>query len=1671
MESGFFTVLDVKPPNRPSIPTMPGDIIAFNSFPDDLSSTTPTSPPLSPTLSIDSDSSSLVSSIYNTPTLHYATPLDSPISISPFNIDHFPTKEHASSGGSILQPPSLSEMSMSLQTNNYNHHHHNQMFPRKSQNSGSRCLHTMVSHPALLQWALSEDHELRNLELRRDARKYRERSRSHLASYTHNCPSVLPNNMSQSLTTQASAPAICAECANHRNDDHRRKPSLVRKRALTSYPSLPNSLLSKGAKNYGNSPIHSRKTSTASNLSFVSNFSTISSGSDDSFYSADDSISEPVSPTSGAHETDSSYTCKSDRGLLGDLGTFHSENEAEYNNYDDENGGFGGSGSSSYSLSGATNSVGEISTPASSEISIGPTMIRPTDISRGGRLPRNLRPSSWFHLIVRFQDAPSVRDPDSIINDADFYTVPPYTAREPAAGESSCNVDCSRWKCKGLGLGGNVSNNGGSDFNHPEFQHTKRRASCFDPFFQGFSEKTEDTDLHNAPSDPDSCTLGNDNASLLATTNTDIQNTSYQKPKHASDTRAEYSTTNDCWLQPLRRDERVPDDQNQPLENRDCSRDCDILVYHQQHQKIYSDESVNSSKDARSEAPSTLTKNVKNLLLQNQKHFNNAQVDQSQQVLTAKENRVNKKNPALSSCLCEQQQGAATTGVPCENGEGRVSVIAQQCNVCKKTFPSMSNADGQLVTADNVTHAVASRRQSVRPGNSVVASRRGTETTCSSVFISPEIKPSRSHRPSIAEHLAPSVPQSPTSLTPSGHRLSNASSIGSGASTDSQCGVLGRRRSFPAIAGRLSLSTSGENCTSVDSKESQQQQKQQQQQPKSYASSPLAPPSVSFAADAKQDGAESIRTSEREGHKCNCLSRKGKRAELCTHKQTSSAGAKSPEPRNIRSSSLISSSPSGRSVPILEQALRARHPIYKLGTLANDTFEAGKYLDAFELYSWALLFLYPRKGTAAADYLSDSVTRKRLKQLGWRLEKKDLELLGRRPNATRQSGSEFGPNYSKSRDPRNSEAKQSTSLEEGSANSSEAELTSSARNDKTESTTCNPLRSFFKSRSKQQKTKSKEKGLKSHSHQPSPTDSPILPKPSRPEQSDSNLSAPVEPTNRRHDANFTAGQFSLSDDDDQIYKKGNRGSNCLKFWSFPGLADGNGKNRADPIALGGEDPIGDSKRNRFSNDNVCDDDVDTSPDAILSYPGSPVTMSSAGQGDHDVLPLLSQRTNSGKGSPVMEDGRVFPADVDNNDLKNARGPSGYTIPLKEGDSPSNVAAALESKNTSSHSLPDHISGETGSSYVDPWAMKNPEEKDEVTALLYANRSATAYALERYGEAVRDANRCIELRPKWAKGYFRKAEAFLALGKAHNAYIFYKKAIVRDPSDTTIKLGYERARLTTKNEAMGLKVIQILPGRDICHKAPGIHVIRNFIFMYAGEMANYIYLIADMDTRKCIIVDACWDVPGIIKIIEREGLQLAGAIVTHAHFDHVGGIPPPPFSSLHIKVTGLATLKKIYPYLSLMAHPLDIPSILEANPSLSKNQITPTPNGFEFILGKRTKIQTIHTPGHTPGSQCILVNGSRLFSGDTLFPGNCGRVDLEGGDLRDMIQSLQTRLQVLGDSTVVYPGHEYGGEWTTIGREKKHGFLRPVTGDTAEELWEQLDMHCDNPKEPKTEISQ
>jgi len=184
-------------------------------------------------------------------------------------------------------------------------------------------------------------------------------------------------------------------------------------------------------------------------------------------------------------------------------------------------------------------------------------------------------------------------------------------------------------------------------------------------------------------------------------------------------------------------------------------------------------------------------------------------------------------------------------------------------------------------------------------------------------------------------------------------------------------------------------------------------------------------------------------------------------------------------------------------------------------------------------------------------------------------------------------------------------------------------------------------------------------------------------------------------------------------------------------------------------------------------------------------------------------------------------------------------------------------------------------------------------------------------------------------------------------------------------------------------------------------------------MEVGPMQNFVYLIGDRVKHEALVVDPAWNVPAVLKAAEDEGFQVKGALITHTHFDHVNGL-----EELLNQTDGTVYIhKNEAQYLKGM-----------------KGNIKKMDGGEKIKIGD-VEINFLHTPGHTPGSQCFLI-GNNLVSGDTLFINACGRCDLPGGNAEEMYQSL-TKLAGLDENTILYPGHNYADEPTsTIKNEKR-----------------------------------
>jgi hydroxyacylglutathione hydrolase len=192
----------------------------------------------------------------------------------------------------------------------------------------------------------------------------------------------------------------------------------------------------------------------------------------------------------------------------------------------------------------------------------------------------------------------------------------------------------------------------------------------------------------------------------------------------------------------------------------------------------------------------------------------------------------------------------------------------------------------------------------------------------------------------------------------------------------------------------------------------------------------------------------------------------------------------------------------------------------------------------------------------------------------------------------------------------------------------------------------------------------------------------------------------------------------------------------------------------------------------------------------------------------------------------------------------------------------------------------------------------------------------------------------------------------------------------------------------------------------------------------GPMQNYVYLLGSTETRKAAVVDAAWEIDTILKIAKQDEMEITHAFVTHTHPDHVGG----GFAGMDIDgVTELLEKCKA----KVVVHKAEAEFIK----GLSSSDMIKTDNGAKVDVGGM-EVQLMHTPGHTPGSQCFLVD-NRVVSGDTLFIDACGRVDFPGGNPEQMYHSLTQKLMALPDDMILFPGHNYAPlKHATMGEQKK-----------------------------------
>ncbi|HJL60802.1 MAG TPA: MBL fold metallo-hydrolase [Pseudomonadales bacterium] len=194
----------------------------------------------------------------------------------------------------------------------------------------------------------------------------------------------------------------------------------------------------------------------------------------------------------------------------------------------------------------------------------------------------------------------------------------------------------------------------------------------------------------------------------------------------------------------------------------------------------------------------------------------------------------------------------------------------------------------------------------------------------------------------------------------------------------------------------------------------------------------------------------------------------------------------------------------------------------------------------------------------------------------------------------------------------------------------------------------------------------------------------------------------------------------------------------------------------------------------------------------------------------------------------------------------------------------------------------------------------------------------------------------------------------------------------------------------------------------------------------GPMQNFTYLVGSRSSMEVAVVDPAWDIDGLLNLVNERGYKVTAAFLTHYHPDHCGG----SFGAR--TVAGVAELMETNPVKSYV-HKLEADGVKKVT-GLSDSDLVAMDSGDTLKISD-VEVEFLHTPGHTPGSQCFKIKNT-LVSGDTLFINGCGRVDLPGSNSEDMYHSIQ-KLAALPDDTLLLPGHNYSDvPNATMGETKK-----------------------------------
>ncbi|QKT04760.1 MBL fold metallo-hydrolase [Ectothiorhodospiraceae bacterium 2226] len=183
----------------------------------------------------------------------------------------------------------------------------------------------------------------------------------------------------------------------------------------------------------------------------------------------------------------------------------------------------------------------------------------------------------------------------------------------------------------------------------------------------------------------------------------------------------------------------------------------------------------------------------------------------------------------------------------------------------------------------------------------------------------------------------------------------------------------------------------------------------------------------------------------------------------------------------------------------------------------------------------------------------------------------------------------------------------------------------------------------------------------------------------------------------------------------------------------------------------------------------------------------------------------------------------------------------------------------------------------------------------------------------------------------------------------------------------------------------------------------------------GPMENFVYLIEDRESGRAAIVDPAWDPARVMALAHEHGLRVTDVLLTHSHHDHINGIEQ--------------VLDETDAQLHLLKAEAEFWEAPLIRPTLH--------HGGDVLELGATRIELLHTPGHTPGSACFRL-GNDLITGDTLFVFGCGRCDLRGGDPEQMFHTLRGLRENLPANTLLHPGHNYAERTTSTWEEQLHG---------------------------------